>query len=80
MTEEEKAIGGYLFNPTHPELVKKKLHVHNLCIDYGMLHEDDPQRTVLLKKSQFGFVFPVAPKPCAVKDQSGIGTYKRIGT
>ena len=30
--------------------------------------------------SQFGFVFPVAPKPCAVKDQSGIGTYKRIGT
>ena len=32
------------------------------------------------KKSQFGFVFPVAPKPCAVKDQSGIGTYKRIGT
>ena len=50
MTEEEKALGGYLFNPTHPELVEKKRPAHNLCVDYGMLHEEDPKRAIILEK------------------------------
>ena len=44
MRAEEKALAGKLFPPGDPELVKMKLHTHNLNTDYNATYEDETEK------------------------------------
>ena len=44
MTQEEKILAGKVFDPVSPELVAIKRKAHNMCVDYGMTHEDEAEK------------------------------------
>ena len=48
MTEKEKMLSGMIYDPSDDELKSIRRHAHNLCVDFNILHEDDPKRKQIL--------------------------------
>ena len=50
MKAEEKALSGNLFSPGDSELATIKRTCHNLCQQFNVCQEGDPQREVLFRQ------------------------------
>lgn len=50
MTEKQKMLAGSLYDPSEPELLKRRQRAHELCLKYNATLETDEKRADILRE------------------------------